>query len=268
MHARKCMGGLVVLAVAATLTACGGSSGHPAPSVNPSAKPAAAPTKAQSLAVCIDVANWLGQQQPGHIATSATLNKDAARWPDSKLGTDLQVVADDAGQALIVPTDLAGVTAICGPLGVTVQAPAPVTAAQRSAAASASASTASASASASASAAAADAVQTWCQGDGYSGYQSVETDLTQMSTDIGNGQDGTAENTDALQLASDAGTAGQSYPPFSKTHKLDYGLFLLAVTSAATALNRGDVSSATSAMQQAVKYKNDVDGLISTDCGN
>jgi hypothetical protein len=106
----------------------------------------------------------------------------------------------------------------------------------------------------------------WCGGSGYSDYQAVQSDLTQMSTDLGNGDYGTAENADATQLLSDAEAAEKNAPPVTKSQKVDYILYMGAISFSATDLDSGNVTAAKDAMNGAGSYKDAVNAIVAA-CG-
>ena len=108
-------------------------------------------------------------------------------------------------------------------------------------------------------------IEDWCGGTGYAAWRAVSTGADQLRTDSADG-DTAAVPADGDQLASAAGAAGASLPPFSKRHKLDYGLAMgwLAVAGSKTA--SGDVGGATSALQKADSYLGDVGGLVADAC--
>jgi hypothetical protein len=106
----------------------------------------------------------------------------------------------------------------------------------------------------------------WCGGSGYGDYQAVQSDLTQMSTDIGNGDYGTAENADATQLGSDAEAAEGNLPPVTKSQKLDYLLYMGAISFAAADLGSGNISAAEKAMNGATSYGDKLTAVVSA-CG-
>ena len=105
-------------------------------------------------------------------------------------------------------------------------------------------------------------MDTWCSGTGYSDYQAVQSDITQMSTDVGNGDYGTAENADATRLNSDAGTALQNPPPGTTAQKVSYISYMGAITFAAADLNSGNIAAAETAMSGAAKYRDGADVLV------
>jgi hypothetical protein len=109
-------------------------------------------------------------------------------------------------------------------------------------------------------------IDDWCSGSGYSDYQAVQSDLAQMSTDIGNGDYGTAENADATQLSRDADTAMQNPPPGTKSQKINYVLYMGAVAFSAADLNAGNITTAEKAMNGAADYRDKVDAIVAA-CG-
>lgn len=106
----------------------------------------------------------------------------------------------------------------------------------------------------------------WCNGAGYSDYQTVESDISQIGTDSGN-NDLAALESDGSQLLTDAQPTVHNLPPLSKTHTFDYGLYMGWLLVAGGKLSQGDVSAAETDFQTAVGYFNKVSDLISTGCG-
>lgn len=98
-------------------------------------------------------------------------------------------------------------------------------------------------------------MQQWCNGDGDSDFQAVQSDLDQLSTDSSN-EDLTSVESDGATLAQDAEAAVKNLPPASKTQKLDYGLYMGYVSVAGLKLTNGDLSGADSAFAKSTQYKN------------
>lgn len=99
-------------------------------------------------------------------------------------------------------------------------------------------------------------MQTWCDGSGYTGFQTVESDLSQLDTDSGN-NDLAAVESDGATLFQDANAASHDpnfLPPLSNAHKVDYGVWMGYLMVAGEKASTGDISSAASAMQQGSKF--------------
>ena len=111
-------------------------------------------------------------------------------------------------------------------------------------------------------------VDAWCSGSGYSDYQAVQSDITQMSTDVGNGDYGTAENADATTLNSDATTAVQNPPPGTTAQKVNYVSYTGAIGFAAIDLNSGNIPAAEKAMTGASTYRDKVDAVVAACAGS
>jgi hypothetical protein len=105
-------------------------------------------------------------------------------------------------------------------------------------------------------------MDTWCTGTGYSEYQTVQDDLTQLRTDVGNGDMGTAENADATKLTSDAETAMKDAPPGTRDQKINYVEYMGALSFMAIDLNTGNVTGATNALHGSQNYQPGVDSLV------
>ena len=167
--------------------------------------------------------------------------------------------------------------AACGAAGTTARTTAaPASAASDSAVASARAALASASADcvfagdtwngAGCYTPPASPVDAWCSGSGYSDYQAVQSDITQMSTDVGNGDYGTAENDDAPTLDSDATTALQNPPPGTTAQKVNYVSCMGAIAFGAIDLNSGNIPAAEKAMTGASTYRDKVVDAVVAAC--
>jgi hypothetical protein len=109
-------------------------------------------------------------------------------------------------------------------------------------------------------------IDDWCNGSGYSDYQAVQSDLTRIAADIGNGGRGTEENTDARQLLGDARTAEQNPPPVTGSKKLDYIRYMGVVAFSAADLNSGNISAAGRALNGSAGYWDKVDAIVAA-CG-
>jgi hypothetical protein len=109
-------------------------------------------------------------------------------------------------------------------------------------------------------------MDTWCTGTGYSEYQTVQDDLTQLRTDLGNGDIGTAENADATKLTSDAETAMKDAPPGTKDQKTNYVEYMGSLSFMAIDLNTGNITGATNALHGSQNYQPGVDSLVAA-CG-
>ena len=110
----------------------------------------------------------------------------------------------------------------------------------------------------------------WCNGNGYSDLQAVQSDLSQLNTDSGN-NDLSAVESDGTQLLSDAGTAESNPPPWNTSpedtpSKFQYAYYMGALGVAGATLATGDVSKGASDLQFAVQkglapIKSQLDGL-------
>jgi hypothetical protein len=98
----------------------------------------------------------------------------------------------------------------------------------------------------------------WCSGNGYSDFQAVETDMSQLSTDTGN-NDLLAAEQDGSQLFQDAHAAGMNLPPGSNHQKLDYGLYMGFLMVAGAKISNGDINGAGDSMSKSVPYKSSVE---------
>ena len=103
-------------------------------------------------------------------------------------------------------------------------------------------------------------MQQWCAGDGYSDYQAVQSDMTQMQTDAGNDLLGSVMS-DGTSLASDALKAEEKLPPGTNTQKLDYGLYMGFIFVAGGKASSGDINGAVTATQKASQYTSTVNNL-------
>jgi hypothetical protein len=105
-------------------------------------------------------------------------------------------------------------------------------------------------------------MQAWCGSIGYSDFQTVESDLSQLGTDSANNDlsavesDGTTQFQDATAASHDP----NFLPPLSNAHKVGY--LMVAGYKSRT----GDISGATSALEQASKYTS-ITQYISNQCG-
>jgi hypothetical protein len=112
------------------------------------------------------------------------------------------------------------------------------------------------------------ALDNWCAGNGYSDLTTVESDMTQLSTDAGN-NDLIAVEQDGTQLFGDASTAGQNLPPRSDPHAFGYGIYMGYLLIAGSRASNGNLSgagSSSAAMQTASQHLPDVQA-INTSCG-
>lgn len=103
----------------------------------------------------------------------------------------------------------------------------------------------------------------WCNGAGASDYQAVQNDITQLSSDLNANSTGNF-GADASKLNADASTAEGNPPPGTKAQKVNYVLYMGAITFAMTFLNQGNISEAETAMNGATKYLNGPNGVNST----
>lgn len=108
-------------------------------------------------------------------------------------------------------------------------------------------------------------MQQWCSGNGYSDFQQVQQDLSQLSTDSGN-DDLAAVEQDGSSLFQDAHTAGLNLPPLSNMHKVEYGVWMGYLLVAGYRASNGDLSGASSAMASASKYTSIIT-YVSNQCG-
>jgi hypothetical protein len=79
----------------------------------------------------------------------------------------------------------------------------------------------------------------WCGGNGYSDWQSVAGDLSQLGTDSGN-NDLVSVESDGGQLARDAVAALQNVPPGTRMEKFNYAYVMSALTIVGLKLNQGE----------------------------
>lgn len=103
-------------------------------------------------------------------------------------------------------------------------------------------------------------MQQWCSGNGYSDYQTVQSDLNQLGTDSGN-NDLVSVESDGSSLFHDATVAGQNLPPASKTQKFDYGVYMGYMLVAGAKASTGDITGAASALAKSSQFKNTVFNL-------
>jgi hypothetical protein len=103
----------------------------------------------------------------------------------------------------------------------------------------------------------------WCNGAGASDYQKVQNDITQLSGDLNANSTGNF-GADASKLNADAGTAEGNPPPGTRAQKVNYVLYMGAITFAMTFLNQGNIAEAESAMNGAAKYLNGPNGVNNT----
>ena len=104
-------------------------------------------------------------------------------------------------------------------------------------------------------------MQQWCNGNGYSDYQNVQSDLTQMGTDAGN-NDLLSVEQDGAQLAQDAKNAFEDLPPGSKHQKFYYGMYMSYMLIAGLKAVNGDVAGTDSALSSTDQFKSTVLGLV------
>jgi hypothetical protein len=107
----------------------------------------------------------------------------------------------------------------------------------------AAATTASATTTAPSGPASTSPMDAWCNGAGASNYQTVQNDITQLSSDLNANSNGNF-GADATKLGADATTAMQNPPPGTKVQKLDYIEYMGAITFAMTFLNQGNIAEA------------------------
>lgn len=103
-------------------------------------------------------------------------------------------------------------------------------------------------------------MQQWCSGDGYSGYQAVQSDLNQLQTDASNSDLGSIMS-DGSSLFGDAVTASKDLPPGTKTQKLDYGLYMGYLFVVGEKASTGDITDAVTALQKASQFRDTADSL-------
>ena len=108
-------------------------------------------------------------------------------------------------------------------------------------------------------------MQQWCNGNGYSDFQAVQSDLSQLGTDSGD-DDLLAVEADGSSLFRDATGAGADLPPGTNTQKLDYGLYMGYMFTAGYKASTGDIGGASSALSSAAQFKNTVFDLTNQ-CG-
>lgn len=103
----------------------------------------------------------------------------------------------------------------------------------------------------------------WCNGAGASDYQTVQNDITQLSSDLNANSNGNF-GADATKLGLAAAAAEENLPPGTKAQKLNYLEYMGAITFAMTFLNQGNIAEAETAMNGAAKYLNGPDGVNNT----
>jgi hypothetical protein len=103
-------------------------------------------------------------------------------------------------------------------------------------------------------------LQQWCAGDGYSNYQAVQSDLTQMQTDAGNGDLGSVMS-DGRSLGQDATNAFEHLPPGTSIQKVDYGAYIGSLVLAGDKESLGDINGATTLLQKAWQFTDTVNNL-------
>ena len=97
----------------------------------------------------------------------------------------------------------------------------------------------------------ANATAAWCLGTGYANFQAVNSDLSQIDTDSGDGYNPTALEADGSQLESDAAKAsGTLYPG----DPADYGLWVTDLRAAGMFASIGDFTSADNEMNDATAF--------------
>ena len=108
-------------------------------------------------------------------------------------------------------------------------------------------------------------MQQWCSGTGYDDFQSVQSDLSQISQDAGD-DDLAAVEQDGATLAQDASGIESSLPPLSNAHKVTFGVWMGYMSLAGIKASQGDISGASSLMEDATQY-NSIVTYVSNQCG-
>jgi hypothetical protein len=109
------------------------------------------------------------------------------------------------------------------------------------------------------------AIKNWCGGTGWTDWQAVSSDMSQLHTDSSDGNLATAE-VDGSELATSAQIAGTDLPPFMRQFKADYGLAMAWLVVGGRKLASGNISGASSALHTANGYIGDVGFLVTSAC--
>jgi hypothetical protein len=96
-------------------------------------------------------------------------------------------------------------------------------------------------------------MQNWCAGNGYSDFQAVQADMSQLGTDSSN-NDLLSVEADGASLFHHASVAGLNLPPGTKTQKLDYGLYMGYLMVGGSKLTTGDISGADSSLSKSTQF--------------
>ena len=108
-------------------------------------------------------------------------------------------------------------------------------------------------------------IQQWCSSAGYDSLQSVQSDLGQIEQDAGD-DDLAAVEQDGATLAQDASSIESSLPPLSNAHKVTFGVWMGYVSLAGIKASQGDISGASSLLEDATQY-NSIVAYVSNQCG-
>lgn len=108
-------------------------------------------------------------------------------------------------------------------------------------------------------------MQQWCSGTGYTDFQSVESDLSQLGQDAGD-DDLAAVEQDGATLAQDASSIESTLPPLSNAHKVTFGVWMGYMSLAGIKASQGDIGGASSLMEDATQY-NSIVTYVSNQCG-
>lgn len=108
-------------------------------------------------------------------------------------------------------------------------------------------------------------MQQWCDSTGYDGFQSVQSDLSQLGQDAGD-DDLAAVEQDGATLAQDASSVESSLPPLSNAHKVTFGVWMGYMSLAGIKASQGDIDGASGLLEDATQY-NSIVTYVSNQCG-